>query len=239
MTGETFCFFLLGIERNIKVWTIDRDWLITRQRARLIAILIILIVTIYNHPFLYWPSEPSYCYFTLLNYSFIYMCVNAQYNIYGYSFSLSNLIFIENIGLNNFILPSIIILTNIILIMGLRRRDYQRRHQLGTNKSDESKERSVILYMIFSSIAFVVLTSPIGILGIWGILVDKQIPTSNTSFVFNLLEILHHGSHLPILLMTSSTIRRKIFQTRLQRQKLISKRQLTSSRFYTQTTNNK
>jgi hypothetical protein len=167
------------------------------------------------------------------------MCINAQYNIYGYSFSLSNLLFIENIGLNNFVLPLIIILTNSILIIGLRRRDYQRRHQLGTNKSDESKERSVILYMIFSSIGFVLLTSPIGILSIWGIWFKQQIPTSNLSFIFNLLEILHHCSHLPILLMTSSTIRRKVFQTRLQRQKLISKRQLTSSRFYTQTSNHK
>jgi hypothetical protein len=230
-------FFSSGIERNIKVWTIDRHWLITRQRARLITFLIILIVIIYNHPFLYWPLQSSYCYFTLFNYSIIYTCSNAQYNIYGYSFSLINLLLIENIGLNNILLPLIIILTNIILIIGLRRRNHQRRYQLGTNKTYKSKERSVILYIIFSSMIFILLTLPIGILGIWGISYEKRIPTNNLSFVFDLMEIVHHCSHFPILFMTSSMIRRKIFQTRLQRQKLISRKPLTKSRFYTQTPN--
>jgi hypothetical protein len=197
--------------------------------------LIILVVIIYNHPFLYWPLKSSYCYFKLFNYSIIYTCNNAQYNIYGYSFSLTNLLFIENIGLNNILLPLIIILTNIVLIIGLRRRDYQRRHQLGTTKNDDSKERSVILYMLFSSITFVMLTSPIGILAIWEISYGKAIPTSNLSFVFDLMEIIHHCSHFPILLMTSSMIRRKIFQTRLQRQKLITRKPLAYRGFKKQT----
>lgn len=229
-----------GIERNIKVWTIDRRWLITRQRACLVSVFIVIVVIIYNHPFLYWPFEFSYCYFTLLNHSIIYSCNNAQYSVYGYPFSLTDLLFIENIGLNNIILPLVIILTDVILIIGLRRRHDQRRHQLGARKTIDSKERSVILYMLFSSIAFVLLTSPVGILGIWGILSRKEIPTNNLSLVFDLMEIVHHGSHFPILLLTSSMIRRKMFQTRLQRQKLISrKRTIRARQSYTKSSNPK
>lgn len=230
-------FSFEGVERNIKVWAIDRHWLITRQRAYLITLFIILFVIIYNHPFLYWPFESSYCYFKLFNHSIIYTCNNAYYYVYGYSFSLTNLLFIENIGLNNMILPLIIILTNIILIIGLKRRNYYRRHQLGTNKNDDWRERSVILYMLISSIVFVILTSPVGILGIWGIKYGKQIPTNNLSIVFDLMEIIHHCSHFPILLMTSSMIRKQLFQTRLQRQKMISRKQSKRLKFYTKTTN--
>ena len=202
----------LGIERNIKVWTINRRWLITRSRACLITVLIIIIVIIYNHPFLYWPLQFSYCYFSLFDYSIIYTCTNARYQIYGYSFTLTNLLFIENLGLNNIILPLMIILTNIILIIGLKHRNAHRRNQFGTKKIEDAKEQSVILYMLLSSIIFVLLTSPIGILGIWGIISRKEIPTNNLSLIFDLMEIIHHGSHFPVLLLTSSMIRRKMFQ---------------------------
>ena len=53
---------ILGIERNIKVWTTDRRCLITRRGACLITLLIILLVILYNHPFLYFPSNVSYCF---------------------------------------------------------------------------------------------------------------------------------------------------------------------------------
>jgi hypothetical protein len=167
----------------------------------------------------------------------IYSCNNAFYHIYGYSFSLTNLVFIENIGLNNIILPVMIILTNLILILGLKRRNYLRRHRLGKHTKDDWKERSVILYMLFSSLVFVILTTPIGILGIWGLIYGKKIPNNNLSLVFDLMEILHHCSHFPILLMTSSMIRKKLFQTRLQRQKLIWRKHSTYRRSYTPTVN--
>jgi hypothetical protein len=230
-------YFSLGVERNIKVWTIDRHWLITRQRACLITLLIIIFVLIYNHPFLYWPLEPSYCYFTLFNHSIIYTCNDAYYHIYGHSFSLTDLLFIENIGLNNIVLPLIIILTNITLVIGLKRRNYHRRYHLGTIKNYDWKERSVILYMLLSSIAFVILTSPVGILGIWGVLNGKKTPTNNLSLIFDLMEIVHHCSHFPILLMTSSTVRKKLFDTRQRKQQLISRQQPIRRRFYASTLN--
>jgi len=135
------------------------------------------------------------------------------------------------------ILPFIIILTNTVLIIGLRRRSYQRRYQLGTNKKDDWKERSVILYMFLSSIVFVILTTPIGILGILATIHGKQVPTDNLSFVFDLMEIVHHCSHFPILLMTSSMIRKNLFHTGLQRQKLICRKQPIRPSFYKQKLN--
>ena len=213
----------LGIERNIKVWNIDRQWLITRSRACRIVLSIIIVVIIYNHPFLYWPLESSYCYFRLFDYSIIYTCNNARYQLLNYSFTLTNLLFLENIGLNSVILPLLIIATNVSLIIGLRHRNSQRRSQFGMTKLDDSKEHSVILYVFLSSIVFVLLTSPVGILGIWGMISQAEIPTNNLSLIFDLMEIIHHGSHFPILFLTSSMIRRQLFQTRLQRQKNISR----------------
>ena len=89
----------------------------------------------------------------------LYSCENAYYNAYGYSYSLTKLLIIENLGLNNLILPLIIISTNFILIIGLKRRNSHRQHYLGTNKIDDWRERSVILYMLLSSIIFVLLTN--------------------------------------------------------------------------------
>jgi len=125
------------------------------------------------------------------------------------------------------ILPLIIILTNIILIIGLKRRNYQRRYQLGTNKHDDWKERSMILYMLLSCIGFLILTSPVGILAIYGIINGEKIPTNNLSIIFDLMEIIHHCSHFPILLMTSSLIRNKLF--RIRRKK--SKQSISSCRY--------
>jgi len=102
--------------------------------------------------------------------------------------------------------------TNIVLIFGLRRRAYQRRHHLGTRKNDDWRERSVILYMLLSSITFIFLTAPVGILGAWAAVHDQRIPTNNLALVLDLMEIVHHCSHFPILLMTSSIIRTKTFQ---------------------------
>lgn len=215
MTSENSSYaFLcaLGIERNIKVWTINRQWLITRSRACFITGLIVVVIIIYNHPFLYWPWQFSYCYFPLFDYSLIYICTNARYEIYGYSFTLTNLLFIENLGLNNIILPLMIIFINLILILGLKHRNSHRRNHFRTKKIEDTKDQSVILYMLLSSIVFVLLTSPIGILGVWGILSREEIPTNNLSIIFDLMEIIHHGSHFPILLLTSSMIRRKMFQ---------------------------
>lgn len=209
------CF--LGIERNLKVWTIDRRWLITRKRALVITIFITISIIIYNHPFLFWPHDASYCYFVLFNHPTIYTCNNAHYNAYGYSYSLTKLLLIENIGLNNVILPIVIISTNIILVIGLRRRIYQRRQYLGKIKNGDWRERSIIIYMLLSSLAFVVLTLPVGMLVAWGIAFDQQIPTNNSVLIFDLMEIIHHCSHFPILLMTSSKIRRKCFYDRKQR----------------------
>lgn len=242
MTSENSSYaFLcaLGIERNIKVWTIDRHRLITRSRACWITIFIIIFVIIYNHPFLYWPLEFSYCYFRLFNHSIIYTCNNARYRFWNYSFTLTNLLFIENIGLNNIVLPLMIILTNISLIIGLRHRNSQRQHHFGVTKIDDSKEQSVIVYVFLSSIVFVLLTSPVGILGIWGIISQAEIPTNNLSVIFDLMEIVHHGSHFPILFLTSSMIRRKMFQTRLQRQRNVSCKRPLRSRSLVQTVQQK
>ncbi|CAF1198251.1 unnamed protein product [Rotaria sordida] len=225
MTSENTSYaFLcaLGIERNLKVWTIDRRCLITRRHAYIITLLIILFVIIYDHPFLFFPYNVSYCFFKLFNQLILFSCDNAYYTAYGYKFSLINLLFIENIGLNNLILPIFIISTNISLIFGLRRRAYQRQHRLGRSKNYDWRERSVILYMFFSSLAFILLTSPIGILGVWATLHGQHIPTNNLALILDLLEIIHHCSHFPILLMTSSIIRKKtfhiLFQPRLSRQ---------------------
>ncbi|CAF1425571.1 unnamed protein product [Rotaria sordida] len=225
MTSENISYaFLgaLGIERNLKVWTIDRRWLITRPRACLITLFIILFIIIYNHPFLFWPSDVSYCYFLLFNHITVYTCNNANYYAYGYSFSLTKLLLIENMGLNNIILPLIIILTNIILVIGLKRRNYQRRHHLGTNKINDWRERSILIYMLLSSITFIILTLPVGILFVWGIIFGKQIPTNNFVLICDLMEIIHHCSHFPILLMTSSKIRRKVCEYRYKQGRNIS-----------------
>ncbi|CAF1205314.1 unnamed protein product [Adineta steineri] len=216
MTSENTSYaFLcaLGIERNLKVWSTDRRSLITKRDATIITIFIII--------------------FTIL-----FSCDNAYYNAYGYTFSLTNLLFIENIGLNNLILPIIIISTNIILIFGLQRRSQQRRHRLGTYKNDDWKERSVILYMLLSSIAFILLTSPIGILGAWSAIHSQRIPTNNLALILDLLEIIHHCSHFPILLMTSSVIRKKtfeiIFHPRTKRQNSILSRNSIRQRITSQ-----
>ncbi|CAF4288342.1 unnamed protein product, partial [Adineta steineri] len=177
-------------------------------------------------------------FFKLFNKTILFSCDNAYYNAYGYTFSLTNLLFIENIGLNNLILPLIIISTNIILIFGLQRRSQQRRHRLGTYKNDDWKERSVILYMLLSSIAFILLTSPIGILGAWSAIHSQRIPTNNLALILDLLEIIHHCSHFPILLMTSSVIRKKtfeiIFHPRTKRQNSVLSRNSIRQRITSQ-----
>ena len=208
--------FLLGVERNLKVWTTDRRCLLTRRHACIITLIIVLLVIFYNHPFLYWPHDASYCVFELFHQPILFSCDNARYNAFGHSFSLTDLLFIENVGLNNFILPILIIMTNIVLIYGLRRRSYQRRHRLGTTKSDDWRERSVVLYMLLSSIAFILLTSPVGILGAWAVMRGHRVPTNNLALILDLMEIVHHCSHFPLLLMTSSIIRSKTFHILFQ-----------------------
>ena len=218
----------LGIERNLKVWTTDRRCLMTRRHACIITLIIVIFVLIYNHPFLFWPSDVSFCFFNFFDQSILFSCDNAVYHAYGQRFSLTNLLFIENIGLNNFLLPVTIIGTNIVLICGLKQRSYQRRHRLGTSKSDDWRERSVILYMLLSSISFILLTSPVGILGAWAMMRGQRIPTNNLALILDLMEIIHHCSHFPLLLMTSSIIRTKtfqiLFQPRLKRQNSASSR---------------
>jgi hypothetical protein len=151
---------------------------------------------------------------------------------------LNNLIFIENIGLNNMFLPILIMSTNIILMIGLRRRAYQRRHRLGTRKHDDWRERSVVLYMLFSCITFLILTTPVGILGAWAALHKQKIPTNNLALILDLMEIMHHCTHFPILLMTSSIIRTKtyqiLFQPRIPRQNSLNSRHLTQPRIHSQ-----
>jgi hypothetical protein len=205
-------FFLQGIERNLKVWTTDRRSLITRRRAWMITIFLIIFVSIYDHPFLFLPYDVSYCFVNFYNHSMLFSCDNAYYNAYGYTYSLTDLIFIESIGLNNFILPILIISTNVILMFGLRRRAYQRRHHLGTRKTNDWREQSVILYVFLSSITFIVLTTPTGILNAWSAVHNQKMATNNLALILELMEILHHCSHFPILLMTSSVIRTKTFQ---------------------------
>ncbi|CAF3756351.1 unnamed protein product [Rotaria sp. Silwood1] len=170
MTSENTSYaFLcaLGIERNLKVWTIDRRCLITRRHAYIITIMIVLFVIIYDHPFLFFPYDVSYCFFKLFNQLIL--------------FSLA-----------------------------------------GRSKTYDWRERSVILYMFLSSLTFIFLTSPIGILGVWATLHGQHIPTNNLALILDLLEMIHHCSHFPILLMTSSIIRIKtfqiFFQPRLSRQ---------------------
>ena len=233
--------FSLGIERNLKVWTTDRRCLLTRRHAGVITSVIVLFVIVYNHPFLLWPYEVSYCYFDLFDRSILFSCDNAHYRAYGRSFSLTNLLFIENVGLNNLVLPIVIIATNIVLVVGLRRRAYQRRHRLGTSKSDDWRERSVILYMLLSSVTFILLTSPVGILGAWAVMRGHRIPTNDLALVLDLMEIVHHCSHFPILLMTSSIIRTKtfqiLFQPRLHRQYSSKARKSLRQRLYSQSSN--
>ncbi|UJR29416.1 hypothetical protein I4U23_010628 [Adineta vaga] len=202
----------LGIERNLKVWITDRRCIITRRRACLITIFLIIFVIIYDHPFLFLPYDVSYCFVKLSNYTILFSCDNAFYKSYGYTYSLTDLIFIESIGLNNFILPILIISTNIILIFGLRRRAYQRRHRLGTRKNNDWKEQSVILYVFLSSITFLCLTTPTGVLNALSAVYNQKMATNNLALILELMEILHHCSHFPILLMTSSVIRRKTLQ---------------------------
>ncbi|UJR32008.1 hypothetical protein I4U23_019478 [Adineta vaga] len=237
MTSENTSYaFLcaLGIERNLKVWATDRRSLMTRRNACLITICIVFFVISYNHPFLLLPYDTSYCYFQLYNKKILFSCSDAYYNAYGLRFTLSNLLFIENIGLNNLILPLIIISTNVTLMVGLHRRAHQRRYRLGTYKNDDWKERSVILYMLLSSIAFVLLTSPIGILGAWTMIQGKRLPTNNLAIILDLMEIIHHCSHFPILLMTSSIIRRKtvqiLFHPRMKRENSMTPRSSLSRR---------
>jgi hypothetical protein len=231
-------FFFLGIERNLKVWSTDRRCLITRRRAFIITILIIIFILIYDHPFLFFPYDVSYCFFTSYNYSILFSCENAYYQFYGYKFTLSNLLFIENIGLNNMILPIVIMSTNIILIFGLRRRAYQRRHRLGTRKHVDWREQSVVLYMLFSCITFLILTAPVGILGVWAAVHKQKIPTNNLAMILDLMEIIHHCTHFPILLMTSSIIRTKtyqiLFQPRIPRQNSLNSRTAPQQRSHSQ-----
>ncbi|CAF1215121.1 unnamed protein product [Adineta ricciae] len=202
----------LGIERNLKVWITDRRCLITRRRACTITMFLIIFVVIYDHPFLFLPYDVSYCFVKLFNSQILFSCDNAHYKSYGYSYSLTDLIFIESIGLNNFILPILIISTNIVLILGLRRRAYQRRIRLGTRKHKDWREQSVILYVFLSSITFVFLTTPTGVLNALSAVHNQKMATNNIALVLELMEILHHCSHFPILLMTSSVIRSKTFQ---------------------------
>lgn len=174
------------------------------------------------------PYDKSYCFFKLFNRRILFSCDNAYFRAYGYKFSLTKLLFIENIGLNNLVLPIIIISTNIILILGLRHRTHQRRQRLGRSKIYDWRERSVILYMLISSFTFLCLTSPIGILGLWTVMhgEHEHIPANNLALILDLLEIIHHCSHFPILFMTSSIIRTKtfqiLFQPRVQRQNSMS-----------------
>ena len=215
MTSENTSYaFLcaLGIERNLKVWITDRRCLITRRRACIIMFIIVILVCIYNHPFLFVPSNVFYCFFRFFNQTYLFQCNEAYFSSYGLTFSLTNLLFIENLGLNNVILPFIIILTNIILIIGLRRRSHQRCHRFRSRKTDDWRERSVILYMLLSSLSFLFLTAPVGLLFVWESYRGRRLPTDNLAIIFDLMEIFHHCSHFPILLMTSSIIRHKTYQ---------------------------
>ena len=226
------CFFFFeGIERNLKVWITDRRCVITRRRAWIITLIILLFVLIHDHPFLLIPHNPSYCYYQLYNHSILFSCDNADYQFYGHRFSLTDLIFIESVGLNNLILPIVIMSTNVILIFGLRRRAYERRHRLGTRKQDDWRERSVILYVLLSSVTFLFLTAPTGIINAWSAMYNHKMATNNTALMLELLEILHHCSHFPILLMTSSVIRAKTFQIlfhpRVPRHNSLTSRQLS------------
>ena len=224
----------LGIERNLKVWITDRRGRgITRQCAYIITFVILFVVVIHDHPFLLIPYDVSYCFVNLYNHSILFSCDNAYYHSYGYSFSLSDLILIESIGLNNLILPVLIMSTNIVLIFGLRRRANRRRNRLGKRRSDDWREQSVILYVFLSSLTFILLTTPVGLINAWSIVYNQQMATSNLVLLLDLLEIIHHCSHFPILLMTSSVIRRKTFQI------LLHSRQLESTSFHSRASSQK
>jgi hypothetical protein len=107
----------------------------------------------------------------------------------------------------------LIISINITLIFGLRRRAYRRRHRLGRReKNNDWREQSVILYVFLSSIAFILLTAPIGIFNAWSTVHNQRMATNNLTLILELMEILHHCSHFPILLMTSSVIRSKTLE---------------------------
>lgn len=208
--------------------------MITRQRACLIAFLILVLVILYNHPFLFIPSDVLYCYLRIFNRTYLFSCNEAHYQSYGYNYKLSDLLAIENFGLNNVVLPLIIISTNIVLIIGLRRRTHQRRHRFGPRKPDDWRERSVILYMLLSSLSFLFLTAPVGLLFVWEALRGRRVLPNNLQIIFDLMEILHHCSHFPILLMTSSIIRTKtyqiLFQPRISRQNSLATRNLVRKR---------
>jgi hypothetical protein len=68
------------------------------------------------------------------------------------------------------------------------------------------------LYVFLSSIAFILLTAPIGILNAWSTVRNQRMVTNNLALILELMEILHHCSHFPILLMTSSVIRSKTLE---------------------------
>ena len=122
----------LGIERNLKVWIVDhrRCSLIIRRRAILIACLLIFSVFIHDHFFLFPPYNIIYCYLDIYNRPILFSCDNAFYRSYRSTYSLADLIFFQSIGLNNLILPVGIVLINILLIFGLKRRSHKRRRCL-------------------------------------------------------------------------------------------------------------
>lgn len=215
MTSENLSYLFLcalGIERNFKVWLVDHRYLITRQRAYIITLFLVILVLLHDHFFLFPPYEVSYSFVKFYNYSILYSCTNAYYHFYGYAYSLTDLIFIQSIGLNNLILPILIVSVNILLIIGLKHRLRQRRYRLGRRKSTEWKEQNVIFYVFLSSLAFLLLTLPTGILSAWSAVFKRRLITNNLAIVLELMEILHHCSHFPILLMTSSVIRRQTLQ---------------------------
>lgn len=77
--------------------------------------------------------------------------------------------------------------------------------------STSRKHQSVILYtyMHCKCNFFLLLTSPVGIVNAWSIIFKHQLAVDHTVILFDLLEIIHYRSHFPILLFTSSVIRRK------------------------------
>ncbi|CAF0967549.1 unnamed protein product [Didymodactylos carnosus] len=210
----------LGIERNLKVWIIEKKYLITRKRAIKITCFIFICVCIYNHPFLLYPKTAYYCHFNSTR--ILFECENAVYSKYfGKSITISKLLLIENMGLNNIVLPLLIVLTNIILVIGLHYRSRQRKqwhHAIRLSKTNSTqenifndwREKSVVVYMLLSSIAFFLLTTPTGIQGIISLTKENKLYYNNLSFILNLMEILHHCSHFPILLATSSILRIKM-----------------------------
>jgi hypothetical protein len=121
-----------------------------------------------------------------------------------------------------------------ILIFGLRRHANQRRNRLGKRKKDDWREQSVILYVLLASITFILLTSPVGILTAWSIVYNQKMTTNNAGLVLDLIEIIHHCSHFPILLTTSSMIREKTFRmlchSRTTRQSSLTSRRSSKQR---------